>query len=326
MLLDNPTLIQSGPAAAAPLFLLHDGGGTIFNYFMLGDLDRPVYGIQDPKFGSAEQWEGGMEEMARLYISFIRAAVPQGPILLGGWSLGGLTALEIARILAGEATGLQLRGLILIDSPQPEEWANHRDRFCDADVWVTETTSAKTKQAVDWRMDECDRLLDGWRAPRWQQPRPRGGRAEPPGSLTQRAHGLLRHNILGRAPPPPELLVAGSPPPVVLLRATDRVPVPAGSKPGSLVDVDLHRDSTQLGWDRLEYPLLHAVYDIPGHHFDLFEGYDRVSGDESLFWLRLTCVLSWRRLRSCWAGFIVRWTCRLVLVRSRKLASQILHN
>ncbi|KAL2851010.1 Alpha/Beta hydrolase protein [Aspergillus pseudoustus] len=274
MLLDNPILIQPGPAAATPLFLLHDGGGTIFNYFMLGDLDRPVYGIQDPKFGTADQWEGGMEEMARLYISFIRSAVPQGPILLGGWSLGGLTALEIARILAGAANGLRVRGLILIDSPLPEEWANHRDRFVNADVSVTETTSAKTKQAVDWRMDECDRLLDGWRAPRWQQTDQ--ARAEPTPLRHQRAHGPLQHHMRRRALPPPELPLPGSPPPAVLLRATERVPVPAGSKPGSLVDVDLDRDSTLLGWDRLEYPLLHAVYDIPGHHFDIFEGHDRL--------------------------------------------------
>jgi thioesterase domain-containing protein len=261
MLPGNPTLIQPGPKAATPLFLLHDGGGTIFNYFMLGDLNRPVYGIQDPKFGTADQWEGGLEEMARLYISFIRSAVPQGPILLGGWSLGGLTSLEIARILANEVSAIQVRGVILIDSPLPEEWANNRDRFVDVDVSVNETTSAKTKQAVDWRMDECDRLLDGWKAPRWSV-------------INTNSRAVLTTPQLGQ--PLPSRSQVSTAPPVVLLRATDRVPIPPDSEPGSLVDVDLHRESPCLGWDYLEHPLLQAIYDIPGHHFDLFEGNSRV--------------------------------------------------
>ena len=167
MQLENPTLIHPGPKWSVPLFLLHDGGGTIFNYFMLGDMKRPVYGIQDPKFGTEAQWPGGMDEMARLYISYIRSVVSQGPFLLGGWSLGGFVSLEIAGLLAAEPSPIRVAGIIMIDSPFPEHWPEYRDRYVDADFSVNDTTSAKTKQAVDWRMDECDRILESWKVPRW---------------------------------------------------------------------------------------------------------------------------------------------------------------
>jgi thioesterase domain-containing protein len=87
MLDTNPTQIQQAPAwntSATPLFLLHDGGGTIFNYFMLGNLGRDVYGIHDTKFDTEEGWKGGLTEMASLYVSLIKSVRVTGPILLGG--------------------------------------------------------------------------------------------------------------------------------------------------------------------------------------------------------------------------------------------------
>lgn len=72
-------------AKGAPLFLIHDGGGTIFSYYFLGDLGRTVYGIPNPRFGSDEPiWENGIPEMARAYAQLIRSKVAAGDILVGG--------------------------------------------------------------------------------------------------------------------------------------------------------------------------------------------------------------------------------------------------
>jgi hypothetical protein len=82
----NPALIQRGPAKQdrAPLFLLHDGGGTIFQYFLLGPLRRKVYGIQNSRFASGRSWEGGVPEMASEYVELIKSVVPSGKIIIGG--------------------------------------------------------------------------------------------------------------------------------------------------------------------------------------------------------------------------------------------------
>lgn len=80
----NPTQLQNSPGNAVPLFLIHDGGGTIFNYSMLGSLGRIVYGIHDPRFESDNGWAGGIIEMAQEYITYIRTVKKTGPILLGG--------------------------------------------------------------------------------------------------------------------------------------------------------------------------------------------------------------------------------------------------
>lgn len=69
---------------AAPLVLIHDGGGTSVSYYFLGPLNRPVYGIRNPKFYSGGEWKGGIIEMAQLYADFITTVIPSGPLLLGG--------------------------------------------------------------------------------------------------------------------------------------------------------------------------------------------------------------------------------------------------
>ncbi len=85
----NPALIfedEDGTGKKLPLVLIHDGGGTIFNYFLLEELDREVWGIYSPKWESGETWEGGIREMAVEYLRLIRTVIPQGNFLLGGES------------------------------------------------------------------------------------------------------------------------------------------------------------------------------------------------------------------------------------------------
>lgn len=86
----NPVLIQDYQSSsnistpAIPLILIHDGGGTVFQYFLLSPLSRPVYGIANPHFESGEPWSGGLPEMAAHYANLIQTAIPSGQILLGG--------------------------------------------------------------------------------------------------------------------------------------------------------------------------------------------------------------------------------------------------
>lgn len=81
--------VQDAPSSAAsiPLVLIHDGGGTVFNYWTLGSLRRQMYAISDPAFDSGAEWkgwEGGLKQMAELYCNQIRREIGKGKILLGG--------------------------------------------------------------------------------------------------------------------------------------------------------------------------------------------------------------------------------------------------
>ncbi|RKI10859.1 non-ribosomal peptide synthetase [Corallococcus sp. AB030] len=125
----NLVRLKAGTAEKRPLFLVHGGGGGVLGYSefvrQLGN-DRPVYGL------SASGLEGGalppasIEALARDYLSQLRTVQPQGPYLLGGWSFGGLVALEMARQLQALGEGVEL--LTLMDStvptPQPRPEAD----------------------------------------------------------------------------------------------------------------------------------------------------------------------------------------------------------
>jgi thioesterase domain-containing protein len=54
------------------------------------------------------------EEMAEEYVAAIRRVQPQGPYAIGGWSVGGVLAYEMAQRLS--ASGQEVRLLAIIDS------------------------------------------------------------------------------------------------------------------------------------------------------------------------------------------------------------------
>ena len=94
-------------STATPLFLVHPAGGSAFGYRELVrhlDGDRPVYGLEctDGYAGKT------LTTMAADYVLAVRSVQPAGPYLLGGWSLGGMIAAEMARQLerAGETVSL----------------------------------------------------------------------------------------------------------------------------------------------------------------------------------------------------------------------------
>ena len=122
----QPTTIQAPPTTGSPtspLFLVHPGAGFIYEYQHLASLDRAVYAIHDPKLlsPSTDIWPS-IEAMASHYadvvLDTIRETHGDIPILLGGYSFGGIVAFEIARLLLN-SNSPGVAGLILIDAPPP---------------------------------------------------------------------------------------------------------------------------------------------------------------------------------------------------------------
>ncbi|OLN96161.1 Polyketide synthase PksR [Colletotrichum chlorophyti] len=118
----NPFLIQraapSSSASLPPLFLIHDASGNILSYLKLGSLGkyRQTYGIYDPYSGTEGcSWQS-VSEMARHYVRLIKKVKLRGDIVLGGWSFGGIVALQMSHILATEGRGLNCVGIVLIDT------------------------------------------------------------------------------------------------------------------------------------------------------------------------------------------------------------------
>jgi amino acid adenylation domain-containing protein len=108
-----------------PLFLVHPPGGIVVCYRELAQhlaSDLPLVAIRARGLHGAEQLPGSMETMAADYLQAIRTVQPEGPYTLGGWSLGGLVAYEMAQqiLRAGQA----LSRLILLDTTIPESATN----------------------------------------------------------------------------------------------------------------------------------------------------------------------------------------------------------
>ncbi|KAL8948706.1 MAG: hypothetical protein Q9222_005131 [Ikaeria aurantiellina] len=113
-------LLQGRPAPGKPaLFLLPDGAGSLFSYINMPSLPSglPVYGLDSPFHNKPTDYTISFEDVARVYIEAIRDIQPQGPYMLGGWSLGGIHAYETARQLIDQ--GETITSLIMIDSPCP---------------------------------------------------------------------------------------------------------------------------------------------------------------------------------------------------------------
>ncbi|MEI2582759.1 non-ribosomal peptide synthetase [Scytonema sp. PRP1] len=103
-----------------PLFFMHPMGGEILCYrpiaMYLGS-DQPVYGLQPPGLDGKQPLLTRVEDMAALYIQEMQTIQPKGPYYIGGYSFGGIVALEIAQQLHRQ--GEKVAILAMIDTSVP---------------------------------------------------------------------------------------------------------------------------------------------------------------------------------------------------------------
>ncbi|HWM22328.1 MAG TPA: SDR family NAD(P)-dependent oxidoreductase [Ilumatobacteraceae bacterium] len=101
-----------------PLYIVHGAGGNVLFLWSLARAmagERPILGFQAHGIEGNDLPDTSIEAMAARYIAELRAHAP-GPYLIGGFSGGGLVALEMTRQLRdlGETVDLT----VLFDSPR----------------------------------------------------------------------------------------------------------------------------------------------------------------------------------------------------------------
>jgi len=107
-----------------PLFLLHGGdGGALFYRCLLPKLGRahPVWVIESPGI-TEDAWilkRHSIESCAAEYLKLIRSVHPNGPVIVGGYSYGGVVAHEMCQLLSEEGSEAEM--LLLFDTENPAD-------------------------------------------------------------------------------------------------------------------------------------------------------------------------------------------------------------
>ncbi|ADI05329.1 Beta-ketoacyl synthase [Streptomyces bingchenggensis BCW-1] len=104
-----------------PLFLAAPAAGSALCYREFARAiggDRPVYGIDAPGLLGGAPTPDRVEELAAHHIRVLRAVRPHGPYAVGGWSVGGLVAHEMAAQL--ERAGERVELLLFLDGFAPD--------------------------------------------------------------------------------------------------------------------------------------------------------------------------------------------------------------
>jgi thioesterase domain-containing protein/acyl carrier protein len=94
-----------------PFFFVYVWGGDVYVFLNLARslaADQPVYGLQSDNRKRAKRGMRSVEELASHYVEEIRSFQAEGPYYLGGYSLGGWIAYEIARQLTEQGQKVQM--------------------------------------------------------------------------------------------------------------------------------------------------------------------------------------------------------------------------
>lgn len=110
-------LAASAEGAGRPIFCIHPILGVSLSFATLVPFfpeNRPVYALQDAGLMLGEHAPRTMQDLAAIYLEQIRAAQPEGPYTLVGWSMGGLVAHALTSLLHAE--GEERVSLVMLDS------------------------------------------------------------------------------------------------------------------------------------------------------------------------------------------------------------------
>ncbi|MGH2508217.1 MAG: alpha/beta fold hydrolase, partial [Ktedonobacteraceae bacterium] len=151
----SPLIQLQHRGSKQPFFCVHPIGGNVLCYADLArhlGSDRPFYGLQAPGLDGEQEPYETIEQMAARYIEAIQTVQASGPYLLGGWSLGGVVAFEMAQQLRTQGHETSL--LVLLDSWIALPNAVFKQGEADAlAVFSQEITSFLDQNVVDEAFD-----------------------------------------------------------------------------------------------------------------------------------------------------------------------------
>jgi len=137
-------LLKPGAPDEVPLFLIHGGKGNVlaFRAFAEGlDARQPVYAFQWSGW-DGHQGERTIPDMARAYAAEIKRFLNGSRCRLGGNCIGGLIAIELARLLKRQ--GIAIDGpLVIWDAPNL-----HSTRYLRQEPWNDDRQLAAMKRVA----------------------------------------------------------------------------------------------------------------------------------------------------------------------------------
>ncbi|MDP1787400.1 amino acid adenylation domain-containing protein [Nitrosomonas sp.] len=121
---------SNGNGEIKPLFCIHAGLGTVFDYQPLARQlkgTRTVYGLPCRMLADPAHRDVSLNQMAEDYCAMIRATQPEGPYHLLGWSLGGTLVAMMTALLEADGQAVAFLGLVDpyipgTESSQPGDW------------------------------------------------------------------------------------------------------------------------------------------------------------------------------------------------------------
>src|SRR5215469_18549858 len=105
-----------GQGDGTPLYCIHSISGEVTSFTRMAEklgTDRRIYGFQAPRDKMSAEFASSVPDIAGHYVEILMAFQPEGPLMLGGWSVGGPIALEMAQQL--KARGRTVALLMVVD-------------------------------------------------------------------------------------------------------------------------------------------------------------------------------------------------------------------
>nr|WP_248764790.1 amino acid adenylation domain-containing protein [Pseudomonas protegens] len=158
----------NGRQGQPALFLFHPSFGSVHCYKAIAMAMRhemPVQGVICRALVEPESAVPAWKEMVAEYAAQILATQPQGPYYLGGWSLGGNLALEVAEYL--EARSAEVAFLGCIDAPPPLHvkafWGRDKPSSNGADPVADDSFMSKRMELLSLMLPgSADAVREAW--------------------------------------------------------------------------------------------------------------------------------------------------------------------
>jgi thioesterase domain-containing protein len=238
----------SGPA----FFCVHPSGGNVLCYADLArhlGVDQSFYGLQAQGLDPAQVALTSIEEMATSYIEAVHTIQPVGPYFLGGWSMGGLVAFEMAQQLQAQGQEVSMLALIDTNAPTPEA------RLADPDE-ISFMVSFARDMGLAWEQltvprDELMRLDPGQQLA-YLLELAMAGNVLPPDvdpSQVERLYQVFKTNVRAMLDYSPQPLPAQ----ITLFQAEERLGEPGDSR---------------KGWERFALEGVELLT-VPGNHYTM---------------------------------------------------------